>query len=196
MNLLSDRETFESLVLMRSLRIGMLLALAMAASPTGKAFPQCGPLLPYDTQQPWVHGYGRAPSVYGGYHSFKPYNYRHVAVHSAMAARFGMPQSMPYSQSFWSRYEHASGFLPAQESPPPPLPPVPLPEPRTSLADPISSLPTAENALSSELEASTGVEVQTASDGPIIVPAASESGTARRVTRRSDRWAGWNGAPR
>jgi len=66
-------------------------------------------LYPFDQQDPWLHGhYQRVPS-YGGYSSFRPYNYRHVASQSQIAASLGVSAGMPYSQQFWNRYRE--GYL-------------------------------------------------------------------------------------
>lgn len=62
-------------------------------------------LYPYDQQDTWLHGqYQRVPS-YGGYNSFRPYNYRHVATQSQIASNWGGVGGMPYSQQFWNRYK-------------------------------------------------------------------------------------------
>jgi hypothetical protein len=64
-------------------------------------------LYPFDQQDPWLHGqYQRVPS-YGGYSSFRPYNYRHVAPQAQIAANFGGRAGMAYSQQFWNRYREA-----------------------------------------------------------------------------------------
>ena len=64
-------------------------------------------LYPFDQQDPWLHGqYQRVPA-YGGYSSFRPYNYRHIAPQSQIAANFGARGGMAYSQQFWNRYREA-----------------------------------------------------------------------------------------
>ena len=63
------------------------------------------PLYFYDDQEPWKHGYIKVMPYYGGFHSFRPYNYHHVFSQSATAQRLGMSPVMPYSQQFWHRYE-------------------------------------------------------------------------------------------
>ena len=64
-------------------------------------------LYPFDQQDPWLHGqYQRVPA-YGGYSSFRPYNYRHVAPQAQIAANFGGKGGMAYSQQFWNRYREA-----------------------------------------------------------------------------------------
>ena len=61
-------------------------------------------LHPYDSPEPWLHGYIQEIPAYGGYGAFRPYNYKHVPSQSQAAAGWGMPPMMPYSQQFWHRY--------------------------------------------------------------------------------------------
>jgi hypothetical protein len=63
------------------------------------------PLFPYDDQEPWKHGYLQIMPFYGGHHLFLPYNYKALLSQSQVAAGWGMPNTMPYSQQFWHRYE-------------------------------------------------------------------------------------------
>lgn len=63
------------------------------------------PLFGYDDQEPWKHGYLHVMPYYGGHHKFLPYNYKSVFSQSQVAAGWGMPNVMPYSQQFWHRYE-------------------------------------------------------------------------------------------
>lgn len=77
-------------------------------------------LFPYDDQEPWKHGWIQVMPFYGGYHSFRPYNYKHVYAQSAQAAQWGVPAQAPYSQQFWHQYENRvdlslSEAAPAQE---------------------------------------------------------------------------------
>lgn len=75
-----------------------------------------GELYPFDGPEPWLHGYFQEIPAYGGYVSFKPYNYKHVLSQSQAAAGLGLPSTMPYSQQFWHRY-HARGTMsPAMHS--------------------------------------------------------------------------------
>lgn len=62
-------------------------------------------LFPYDDQDPWKHGWIQVMPFYGGYHSFRPYNYKHVYAQSAQAQQWGIAAQAPYSQQFWHRYE-------------------------------------------------------------------------------------------
>ncbi len=63
-----------------------------------------GQLFPYDQQDPWIHGqYQRVPA-YGGFASFRPYNYRHVFSQTQIASGWGSAHGMPYSQQFWNKY--------------------------------------------------------------------------------------------
>jgi hypothetical protein len=81
------------------------------------------PLFSYDDQEPWKHGYLQVMPYYGGHHVFLPYNYKSVFAQSQVAAGWGMPNVMPYSQQFWHRYEQQADL-----SQPRPAP-EPLPQP-------------------------------------------------------------------
>jgi hypothetical protein len=61
-------------------------------------------LYPYDQQDPWIHGYFQRYPVYGGFSSFRPYNYRHVFSQTQIAQGWGAAHGMPYSQQFWNKY--------------------------------------------------------------------------------------------
>lgn len=63
------------------------------------------PLYAYDDLEPWKHGYVQVMPFYGGFHFYRPYNYKQVFAQSQTAAGWGMPNTMPYSQQFWHRYE-------------------------------------------------------------------------------------------
>jgi hypothetical protein len=66
-----------------------------------------GQLYPYDRQDPWLHGHFQRVPAYGGFASFRPYNYRHVLSQTQLATGWGMPHGMPYSQQFWNKYRGA-----------------------------------------------------------------------------------------
>ncbi|MCP4170577.1 MAG: hypothetical protein GY758_07385 [Fuerstiella sp.] len=68
-----------------------------------------GQLYPFDQQDPWIHGQHQRVPSYGGFSSFRPYNYRHVASQSQIAQRLGVAPGMIYSQQFWNRYRE--GYL-------------------------------------------------------------------------------------
>jgi hypothetical protein len=61
-------------------------------------------LYPYDQQDPWLHGHFQRVPSYGGFASFRPYNYRHVFAQTQLAQAWGHAHGMPYSQQFWNRY--------------------------------------------------------------------------------------------
>ena len=61
-------------------------------------------LYPYDQQDPWLHGYYQRYPAYGGFASFRPYNYRHVFSQTQIATGWGAAHGMPYSQQFWNKY--------------------------------------------------------------------------------------------
>jgi hypothetical protein len=59
---------------------------------------------PYDAADPWTHGYFQEIPAYGGFHVFRPYNYKHVLIQSQLAADWGLSPTAPYSQQFWRAY--------------------------------------------------------------------------------------------
>ena len=63
--------------------------------------PDSGVRFPFDDVQPWVHGHFQEMPAYGGYHFFRPYNYKHVFPQSQVAAGWRMPPNMPYSQAYF-----------------------------------------------------------------------------------------------
>lgn len=71
---------------------------------------------PFDQQDPWIHGYFQRYPAYGGFSSFRPYNYRHVFSQTQIANGWGMSHGMPYSQQFWNKYRgsYLDGNLHAQ----------------------------------------------------------------------------------
>lgn len=71
-----------------------------------------GELYPYDAQYPWLHGYFQEIPAYGGYVSFRPYNWKHVLSQSQAAAGWGLSPTMPYSQQFWHRYQAEATMSP------------------------------------------------------------------------------------
>lgn len=66
--------------------------------------PENDPLYPFDAYEPWVHGHFQEIPAYGGYHSFRPYNYKHVLSQSQVAAGWGMSPTMPYSHEYFRRF--------------------------------------------------------------------------------------------
>lgn len=66
----------------------------------------CGcQLYPFDRQDPWLHGQFQRMPAYGGFNSFRPYNYRHVFAQTQIATSvWGAAHGQPYSQQFWNRY--------------------------------------------------------------------------------------------
>jgi hypothetical protein len=62
-------------------------------------------LYPYDRQDPWLHGQFQRVPAYGGFSSFRPYNYRHVLSQTQIATSvWGSAHGHAYSQQFWNRY--------------------------------------------------------------------------------------------
>jgi hypothetical protein len=76
-------------------------------------------LYPYDQQDPWLHGYYQRVPAYGGFASFRPYNYRHVFAQTQVATVWGASHGMPYSQQFWNKYRppYLDQHLHSQTSP-------------------------------------------------------------------------------
>jgi hypothetical protein len=64
-----------------------------------------GQLYPFDRQDPWLHGQFQRVPAYGGFSSFRPYNYRHVLSQTQIASSvWGSAHGHAYSQQFWNRY--------------------------------------------------------------------------------------------
>lgn len=79
-----------------------LLAASAFAGPPACVVTECPAgygeaRYPFDAPEPWLHGYFQETPAYGGYHVFRPYNYKHVFVQSQIAAGWGAPSTMPYS---------------------------------------------------------------------------------------------------
>ncbi len=70
-------------------------------------------LYPYDSNEPWLHGYWQEMPYFGGFAHFRPYNYRHVLSQSQTAAGWGMNPKMPYSQQFWHPYHQQASLAPS-----------------------------------------------------------------------------------
>ena len=67
-------------------------------------------LYPYDSPEPWLHGYFQEIPAYGGFGAFRPYNYKHVLSQSQAAGGWGMAPTMPYAQQFWHRYHQKASL--------------------------------------------------------------------------------------
>lgn len=106
-----------------------------------------GQLYPYDRQDPWLHGHFQRMPAYGGFASFRPYNYRHVFAQTQIAGQWGHVHGMPYSQQFWNKYRtsYLQGNLHSQSVPQPTQQPLipgraePVPVFRTSYDQPAGS---------------------------------------------------------
>jgi hypothetical protein len=72
------------------------------------------PRFPFDCPAPWLHGYIQETPAYPGFHSFHPYNYKHVLVQSQIVGGWGLSHTSPYSQQYWHRAHpaEASANLP------------------------------------------------------------------------------------
>lgn len=69
-------------------------------------------LLPFDTQEAWMHGYFQEIGANPGYTHFRPYNYKHVFSQTDLSYRWGQPHGMPYSQQWWHRYQVRASLTP------------------------------------------------------------------------------------
>ncbi len=47
-----------------------------------------GQMYPYDRQDPWIHSHYQRIPAYGGFSSFRPYNYRHVFAQTQIAGQW------------------------------------------------------------------------------------------------------------
>ena len=68
------------------------------------------PLYQYDDQEVWKHGWLQINPYEHGYHSYRPYNYKQVFAQAAQSSVWGMPSTMPYSQSYYLRYGPLTGI--------------------------------------------------------------------------------------
>ena len=69
-------------------------------------------LLPYDSQEAWMHGYFQGIGAYSGTQYFRPYNYKHVFSQADLSYRWGQTHGMPYSQQWWHRYQSRAALNP------------------------------------------------------------------------------------
>ncbi|MCA9082001.1 MAG: hypothetical protein KDA58_15675 [Planctomycetaceae bacterium] len=99
---------------MKRWMIAALAAVAMTRAGLAQDFVGAAsvgsnePLFSYDDQEHWKHGWMQDMPYYGGFETFRPYNYHHVFGQATTAQGWGM--SMPYSQQFWHRYEHLTNL--------------------------------------------------------------------------------------
>lgn len=67
------------------------------------AFGTGDPTYPFDYEPNWAHGYYQEIPAYGGFHFFRPYNYKHVMPQSQASAAWGNSPNMPYSHQYFDR---------------------------------------------------------------------------------------------
>ncbi len=91
----------------------LAVAMALGVGPYGGVYGD--QLYPYDQQDHWLHGYHQEIPAYGGYHAFRPYNYKHVFSQAQTAGGWGHAVNLPYSQQFWNRY-HQNAAMQAHMS--------------------------------------------------------------------------------
>lgn len=75
----------------------------MAAPNSTQAFNTGDPFYPYDYEPNWTHGYYQEIPAYGGYHFFRPYNYKNVMPQSQVSAAWGNAANMPYSHQYFDK---------------------------------------------------------------------------------------------
>ena len=69
-------------------------------------------LYPFDSPEPWLHGYFQDLPAHAGYGSFRPHNYKHVLAQMEVAGRWGMSPVMAYSHQWYHKYRQRSGMHP------------------------------------------------------------------------------------
>lgn len=69
-------------------------------------------LYPFDSPEPWLHGWFQEIPAYGGYHTFRPHNYKHVIAQMEVAGRWGMNPTMPYSAQWYTPFRQRAGMHP------------------------------------------------------------------------------------
>jgi hypothetical protein len=81
-------------------------AVAQTPLPASNVLQMSGgpsePRFYFDFPQPWLHGYIQEVPAYAGFHSFRPYNYKHVLAQSQVAGGWGFAPTSPYSQQYWN----------------------------------------------------------------------------------------------
>ena len=75
----------------------------LAAPDSTQAFNTGDPFYPYDYEPNWTHGYYQEIPAYGGYHFFRPYNYKNVMPQSQVSAAWGNSANMPYSHQYFDK---------------------------------------------------------------------------------------------
>lgn len=69
-------------------------------------------LYPFDSPEPWLHGWFQEIPAYGGYHTFRPHNYKHVIAQMDVAGRWGISPVMPYSHQWYHPFRQRAGMHP------------------------------------------------------------------------------------
>ncbi|MDA1166147.1 MAG: hypothetical protein O3B13_23880 [Planctomycetota bacterium] len=69
-------------------------------------------LYPFDSPEPWLHGYFQELPAHAGYASFRPHNYKHVLAQMEVAGRWGMSPVLAYSHQWYHRFRQRSGMHP------------------------------------------------------------------------------------
>jgi hypothetical protein len=73
-------------------------------------------LYPFDSPEPWLHGYFQEMPAYSGYSSFRPHNYKHVLAQMQTASRWGISANLPISHQWYHRYRQRAGMHPSWDT--------------------------------------------------------------------------------
>jgi hypothetical protein len=136
-----------------------------------------GQLYPFDRQDPWLHGHIQRIPAYGGFSTFRPYNYRHVLAQTQIAANvWGAAHGQPYSQQFWNRYraDYLNGNVHSQALIHPTTP---------SAANPVSYQPQPSFDRSAPSATQSNVPAQSSQQPIHVYPHAIGADLGRGVTR-------------
>jgi hypothetical protein len=69
-------------------------------------------MYPFDSPEPWLHGYFQEMPAYGGHATFRPHNYKHVLAQMQQAGSWGVNPAMVYSHQWYHRYRQRAGMHP------------------------------------------------------------------------------------
>lgn len=107
---------------------------SLPASATGGQYGH-EEMYPYDAYDNWVNGHFQEIPSYRGYHSFRPYNYRHILSQSQISGGWGNSPQLPYSHEYFWRKSHSAspgvggGYQMPEGVPLQPIQPVPQMQP-------------------------------------------------------------------
>ena len=61
-------------------------------------------MYPFDSPEPWLHGYFQEMPAYAGNATFRPHNYKHVLAQMQQASSWGINPAMAYSHQWYHPY--------------------------------------------------------------------------------------------